>query len=54
VTLTGTGGVGKTRLALHVAEALMSAFPDGAFVAELAALADPVGFQNSGWVADQR
>jgi predicted ATPase len=41
VTLTGTGGVGKTRLALHVAEALMSAFPDGAFVAELAALADP-------------
>ncbi|MFI2610382.1 ATP-binding protein [Kitasatospora sp. NPDC018619] len=42
VTLTGTGGVGKTRLALRVAaDAARSAFPDGVHVAELAGLRDP-------------
>ena len=29
VTLTGVGGVGKTRLALRVAHDLRHAFPDG-------------------------
>lgn len=42
VTLTGTGGVGKTRLSLQVATELLHAFPNGVWLVELAALADPV------------
>lgn len=41
VTLTGTGGVGKTRLALQTAHALLDEFPDGVFWVDLAALTDP-------------
>jgi predicted ATPase/DNA-binding winged helix-turn-helix (wHTH) protein len=41
VTLTGTGGIGKTQLALEVARRLLSRFPDGVWVAELAPLSDP-------------
>jgi predicted ATPase len=41
VTLTGVGGVGKTRLALEVAERLRSAFPEGVWVIELAPIGDP-------------
>jgi class 3 adenylate cyclase len=41
VTLTGVGGVGKTRLALEVSAHLATEFPDGVWVFELAAVADP-------------
>ena len=41
VTLTGVGGVGKTRLALEVAARSANDFPDGVFVIELAAVTDP-------------
>ncbi|WP_142104383.1 BTAD domain-containing putative transcriptional regulator [Pseudonocardia cypriaca] len=39
VTLTGPGGVGKTRLATEVARGLVDAFDDGAWFAELGSLA---------------
>jgi predicted ATPase len=41
VTLTGVGGVGKTRLALEVASELASEFPDGVWFFELAAVTGP-------------
>ena len=40
VTLTGTGGVGKTRLSLAAAAALETAFPHGVFFVALAAVRD--------------
>jgi predicted ATPase/class 3 adenylate cyclase len=41
VTLTGPGGSGKTRLALHVAAELQSEFRDGVYYIPLEALSDP-------------
>jgi len=40
-TLTGAGGVGKSRLSLRVAEEVLGNFPDGVWLAELAPLDDP-------------
>jgi predicted ATPase/DNA-binding CsgD family transcriptional regulator len=39
LTLTGVGGVGKTRLALRLADRLRRAFTDGVWLADLTALA---------------
>ena len=41
VTLTGVGGVGKTRLAVETALQLTADFPDGVWLLELAAVSDP-------------
>jgi Mrp family chromosome partitioning ATPase len=41
VTLTGVGGVGKTRLAVRVAQELQRAFPDGAWLVDLSGLDKP-------------
>ena len=41
VTLTGPGGIGKTRLAGQAATELRRSFRDGAWMAELAGLRDP-------------
>ncbi len=40
LTLTGTGGAGKTRLALEAAAVLSRSFPDGVWLVELAALTE--------------
>ncbi|MFC7446572.1 ATP-binding protein [Rhodococcus daqingensis] len=42
VTLTGIGGVGKTRLALRIAQESRRVFDDGVWLIELGELGDPV------------
>jgi len=41
LTLTGTGGAGKTRLALQVGADLLDEYPDGVWLVELGALSEP-------------
>ena len=41
LTLTGSGGTGKTRLALRVVNQALSDFPDGAWLVDMAPLSEP-------------
>ncbi|OBA78044.1 cyclase [Mycobacterium sp. 1164966.3] len=47
VTLTGVGGVGKTRLALEVAARLTAEFADGVWLFELASVTDPAAVPDA-------
>ena len=47
ITLTGVGGVGKTRLATEVAARLADEFPDGVWFFELAAVSDPAAVPDA-------
>jgi predicted ATPase/DNA-binding XRE family transcriptional regulator len=42
VTLTGSGGVGKTRLSIKVGEQVLGNYPDGVWIVEFAPLLDPL------------
>ncbi len=41
LTLSGVGGVGKSRVAMQLAADVLERFPDGAWLVELGALSDP-------------
>jgi predicted ATPase/class 3 adenylate cyclase len=47
ITLTGVGGVGKTRLSLEVAAQLADEFPDRVWVFELAGVTDPAAVPDA-------
>jgi predicted ATPase/transcriptional regulator with XRE-family HTH domain len=63
VTVTGSGGTGKTRLALEVAAEALARYPDGVWFIELSAITDPdlvpetvavtLGVQKTGEVSYQ-
>jgi predicted ATPase len=47
VTITGPGGIGKSRLAIDVATRLAPGFPDGVYFVDLSAVHDPLLVPNA-------
>jgi len=47
VTITGVGGVGKTRFALELADAMVVTLRDGVWLVELASLTDPIQISHA-------
>jgi predicted ATPase/class 3 adenylate cyclase len=47
VTITGVGGVGKTRLAIQTAADMLPRYRDGVWLVELAAVRDPAGVREA-------
>ena len=57
VTLSGVGGVGKTRLAIEVGAEVAGEFPDGVWMVELAAVGDPASVRRASrpcWASRRR
>ena len=46
ITLTGPGGIGKTRMALQVSAEMIERFMDGVYIVDLASIRDPELFPN--------
>ena len=51
VTVVGSGGVGKTRLAIEVGRTLVGDFRDGVWFVDLAAISDPATVTHAIWTA---
>ena len=47
LTLTGSGGTGKTRLSLHIASSILEQFKDGVWFIELAPISEPALVPNT-------
>ena len=53
VTLCGPGGIGKTRLALQLANSLAASYPDGLWIADLAEMSPRMGTAGGSGTAER-
>ena len=54
LTLIGSGGAGKTRLALQVGADVMEGYPDGVWLVEFAPITDPALVPSLSRINSQR